>query len=66
MRASSYALRFSEKVVEEANRKQFLSLDTRYFAYSSVEELYYLCTHRGLRGVDQNFIDNYMEKVLVQ
>ncbi len=54
-----------EKVVEEANRQQFLSLDTRYFAYSSVEELYYLCTHRSLRGVDQNFIDNYMEKVRI-
>lgn len=52
-----------EKVVEEANRPQFLSLDTRYFAYSSVEELYYLCTHRGLHGVNQEFIDNYMEKV---
>ena len=54
-----------EKVVEEANRQQFVSLDTRYFAYSSVEELYYLCTHRGLRGVGQDFLDNYMEKVRI-
>lgn len=52
-----------EKVVDEANRPQFLSLDTRYFAYSSVEELYYICTHRGLRGVSQEFLDCYMEKV---
>jgi type II restriction enzyme len=52
-----------EKVIEEANRPQFLSLDTRYFAYSSVEELYYLCSHRGLHGVNQEFIDNYLEKV---
>lgn len=54
-----------EKVVEEANRPQFLSLDTHYFAYSSVEELYYLCSHRGLHGVNQEFIDNYMEKVRI-
>ena len=52
-----------EKVVEEANRPQFLSLDTRYFAYSSVEELYYISSHRGLRGVSQDFLDCYMEKV---
>lgn len=52
-----------EKVVEEANRPQFLSLDARYFSYSSVEELYYICTHRNLHGVTQEFLDCYMEKV---
>ncbi len=46
-----------EKVVEEANRTQFLSLDARYFSYSSVEELYYICTHRNLHGVTQEFLD---------
>lgn len=54
-----------EKVVEEANRPQFLSLDTRFFSYSSVEELYYMCTHRNLHGVDFDFLDCYMEKILV-
>ena len=54
-----------DKVVEEANRPQFLSLDTRYFSYSSVEELYYICTHRGLHGVNQDFLDCYMEKVVI-
>ena len=54
-----------EKVVEEANRKQFRSLDARYFSYSSVEELYYICTHRNLHGVNQDFLDCYMEKVCV-
>ncbi len=54
-----------EKVVEEANRPQFLSLDTRYFSYSSVEELYYMCTHRNLHGVDLDFLDCYMEKIVV-
>lgn len=54
-----------EKVVEEANRPQFLSLDTRYFSYSSVEELYYICTHRNLHGVELDFLDCYMEKIVV-
>ncbi len=53
-----------EKVITEANRPQFRSLNVRYFPYSSVEELYYICTHRKLRGVTQEFLDCYMEKVL--
>lgn len=52
-----------QKVVDEANRPQFLSLDARFFPYSSVEELYYICIHRNLHGVDQEFLDCYMEKV---
>ena len=52
-----------DKVIEEVNRPQFVSLDARYFAYSSVEELYYICTHRNLHGVTQEFLDCYMEKV---
>lgn len=52
-----------EKVVDEINRPQFWSLDARYFAYSAVEELYYICTHRNLHGVTQEFLDCYMEKV---
>lgn len=54
-----------EKVVYEANREQFRSMDARYFPYSSVEELYYICTHRKLHGVNQEFLDCYMEKVVI-
>lgn len=36
---------------------------TRYFSYSSVEDLYYICTHRILHGVTQDFLDCYKEKV---
>ena len=54
-----------DKVVEEANRPQFRCLDARYFSYSAVEELYYICTHRHLHGVNQEFLDCYMEKVCV-
>ncbi len=53
-----------EKVIDEANRPQFLCLDARYFSYSAVEELYYICTHRNLHGVTQEFLDCYMEKCL--
>ena len=53
-----------QKVVDEANRPQFLSLDARYFSYSAVEELYYICTHRNLHGVTQDFLDCYMEPVV--
>lgn len=52
-----------DSVVEKINREQFRCLDARYFSYSSVEELYYFCTHRKLHGVTQDFLDCYMEKV---
>ena len=55
----------ADRVVEEINRPQFRSLDARYFSYSSVEELYYLCTHRHPRGITQEFLDSYMKRVLV-
>lgn len=51
-----------KKVVDEINRPQFQDLDARYFPYSSVEELYYICTHRNLHGITQEFLDCYMEK----
>ncbi len=55
---------YRQKVIDEANREQFRCLDARYFAYSAVEELYYICTHRNLHGVTQDFLDCYMEKTL--
>lgn len=53
-----------DMVIEKINRPQFHCLEARYFAYSAVEELYYICTHRNLHGVNQDFLDCYMEKVL--
>ncbi len=50
-------------VIEKINEPQFKDLDARYFPYSSVEELYYFCTHRNLHGITQEFLDCYMEKV---
>lgn len=54
-----------EKVIVEANREQFRSLKARYFSYSAVEELYYICTHRHLHGVNQDFLDCYMEDIMI-
>lgn len=54
-----------QKVIEEANRSQFHSLNVKYFPYSAVEELYYICTHRHIHGIQQEFLDCYMENTLV-
>ncbi len=55
-----------EKVVREANKPQFHTLNVRFFPYSAVEELYALCQRRKLRGVTEEFLDCYMEPVLMQ
>lgn len=54
-----------EKVIREANKPQFHDLDTRFFSYSAVEELYALCQKRKLKGVTEEFLDCYMEPVLM-
>lgn len=53
-----------DKVVKEASKPQFRDLDTKYFTYSSVEELYSLCQRRNIKGVTEEFLDCYMEPVL--
>lgn len=53
-----------DKVIKEANKPQFRDLDTRYFTYSAVEELYALCQRRKLRGVTEEFLDCFMEPIL--
>lgn len=53
-----------DKVIKEANKPQFKDLDTRYFTYSAVEELYALCQRRKIRGITEEFLDSYMEPVL--
>lgn len=50
-----------ERVIREANKEQFHSLQTQYLPYSAVEELYYLCQRRNLRGVSEEFLDCFME-----
>lgn len=50
-----------EKVMREANRPQFKAMNPMFFPYSAVEELYSLCQRRGLRGVNDEFLDCFME-----
>ena len=54
-----------DKVIKEANKPQFKDLNTRYFTYSAVEELYALCQRRKLRGVTEEFLDCFMEPILI-
>ncbi|MGG4392933.1 restriction endonuclease [Paenibacillus thiaminolyticus] len=54
------------KVLREASRPQFQSLNTRFFPYSAVEEMYALFKRRKLRGITEEFLDSYMEPVLTQ
>ncbi|MFC5452186.1 restriction endonuclease [Paenibacillus aestuarii] len=53
-----------DKVFRESNRPQFQTLDTKYFSYSAVEELYSLCKRRKIRGVTEEFLDCFMEPTL--
>ena len=53
-----------DKVIKEATKPQFQSLNTRFFPYSAVEEFYSLCQRRKLRGVTEEFLDCFMEPVL--
>ena len=52
------------KVLKEINREQFKSLNAQYLPYSSVEELYDLCNRRKLKGVNDEFLDCYMENAI--
>jgi len=53
-----------DKVIREANKPQFKDLNTRYFPYSAVEELYALCQRRKIKGISEEFLDCYMEPIL--
>lgn len=53
-----------QKVVHEANKPQFRALDSKFFPYSAVEELYALCQKRKLKGVTEEFLDCYMESIV--
>lgn len=50
-----------EKVVRAANEPQFKDLKAQFMPYSSVEELYSLCSRRKIKGVNDDFLDCFME-----
>ena len=53
-----------DHVISEGNKPLFRELNTRYFPYSAVEELFVICQRRKLRGVTEEFLDCYMEPVI--
>jgi hypothetical protein len=55
-----------QKVIQEANREQFKPLNTKFFPYSAVEELYSLCERRRPKGVTDAFLDCFMETCVTQ
>jgi type II restriction enzyme len=54
-----------DKVIKHANKEQFKDMNTRFFSYSSVKELYALCTKRKIKGVTEEFLECYMESVVM-
>lgn len=50
-----------KKVLDQANREQFRDLNVKLFPYSAVEELYSLCSRRNIHGVEDQFLDCFME-----
>ena len=54
------------EVIRKANAPQFHSLNTKFFSYSAVEELYSLCKRRNLskKAVNEDFLDCFMEPCL--
>lgn len=54
-----------DHVMTESNKTIFRQLNTRYFTYSAVEALFVICQRRKLRGITEEFLDCYMEQVVV-
>ncbi|HGG5994762.1 TPA: restriction endonuclease [Salmonella enterica subsp. diarizonae serovar 61:r:z53] len=52
---------YRSKVIECANMPQFRELNTKFFPYSAVEELYSLCERRRPKGITDQFLDSFME-----
>lgn len=50
-----------QKVLDQANREQFREMNTKFFPYSAVEELYSLCERRKPQGITDQFLDCFME-----
>lgn len=55
-----------DAVWKSAHMKQFQELDTWYFPYSAVMELYALCKNWNIQGMNDTFIESFMEKVITE
>jgi len=54
-----------DNVIEKANKEIYRDLNLKYFPYSAVEELYVICQRRHIKGVNDDFLDCYMEPIIV-
>ena len=52
-------------VITECNKPQFRSLNAQFFPYSAIEELYSLCQRRKIMGINDEFLDCFMEPSLL-
>lgn len=50
------------KVLREINKEQFSSLNAGFMPYSAVEELWVLFSRHGAKGVNAEFIENFIER----
>ena len=51
-------------VLTKCSDPQFRGLNAKFFPYSAVEELYALCERRKIKGVDEDFLDCFMESAI--
>lgn len=52
-------------VIREANNPMFIDLNTKFFSYSAVNELHTLLQRRNIKGVTEEFLDSFMEPVVM-
>lgn len=55
-----------DKVMQECNKPQFKGLNAQFLPYTSVDELYSLCQRRKIKGIDDEFLDCFMEPCLAR
>lgn len=54
---------YREKVTREINKPEFAHLHAFYFPYSAVSELLGLCQERKLKGINEAFIETFLDDV---
>lgn len=52
------------KVLMKANEQQFKELNTWFFPYSAVMELYALCKDWDIKGISDEFLESFMKKIV--
>ena len=55
-----------EKVIREINKADYSELKAFYMPYSAVSEFLGLCQERKLKGVNEAFLETFLENVFIQ